>query len=266
MTKIIDCFIFYNELEILYYRLHLLGPLVDHFIIVESRFTFSGKPKSLYYDSYKNKFPYQEKIIHIILDTLPSMSPNINKKMVWKNEYYQRNAIDKGIQQLNLENNDVILVSDVDEIPNPTILQSIKNKDLIINALYSLNQDMYYYNLTCKINQSWTLPKIFDFNSYKNILKSTPQSCRNHQICRNLNNGGWHLSYFGNVEFIQNKLNNFSHQEYNNEKINNQHNIQNAIDNNKDLLQRNNIRIQKIELNDNTNLPPNFFEILNEFN
>jgi beta-1,4-mannosyl-glycoprotein beta-1,4-N-acetylglucosaminyltransferase len=260
MTKIIDCFIFYNELEILYYRLNLLGPLVDNFIIVESRFTFSGKNKLLYYDSYKDKFPYQDKIIHIIVDTLPYASN------AWGNEYYQRNAIDKGIQQINLENNDVVLVSDVDEIPNPTILQRIKNKDLIINTVYSLQQDMYYYNLTCKLNQSWSLPKIFDFDSYKNILNSTPQSCRNPQTCHNLNNGGWHLSYFGNVEFIQNKLNNFSHQEYNNENINNQHNIQNAIDNSTDLLQRNDISIQKIELKDNTNLPPNFFEILNEFN
>ena len=122
--KIIDCFIFYNELDLLYYRLSLLNDIVDYFIIVESTHTFTGIPKQLFYNENKEMYKeFNEKIIHIILEDFPFKVPNINifTNQPWQNEYYQRNSIKKGIDVIldKLNDNDIILSSDLDEIPDP---------------------------------------------------------------------------------------------------------------------------------------------------
>ena len=77
--KIIDCFIFYNEFDLLTYRLNLLNDVVDYFVLVESRHTFVGKEKSLFYNENKQLFEiFNHKIIHIIVDDFPHKYPNIN--------------------------------------------------------------------------------------------------------------------------------------------------------------------------------------------
>ena len=75
---IVDCFTFYNELEMLYYRLSLLNDYVDHFVLVESNQTFAGNTKRLFYNENKHLFEkYNHKIIHVTVD-LPFIYPNIN--------------------------------------------------------------------------------------------------------------------------------------------------------------------------------------------
>ena len=77
--KIIDCFIFYNELDLLMYRLNILNNVVDCFIIVESKYTFSGKEKNLLYEENKHLFEsFAHKIIHIVLCDFPYKYPNID--------------------------------------------------------------------------------------------------------------------------------------------------------------------------------------------
>ena len=256
--KIVDTFILYNELEMLYYRLSLLGPLVDYFVLVESNRTFSYNPKPLYYNDYKHLLPYTNKIIHVVLDDLP------HSNNCWANEYFQRNSIDSGIKQLELTDSDIIIVSDVDEIPNPIILKEIKNGTTVIEDVYRLLQDMYYYNLTCKLHTIWSLSKIMNYKSYHAIIHHEPQKCR-YVDSKEIPNGGWHLSYFGDVNFIQNKLKNFSHQEYNNDTFNNESHIKNVIEQSIDLFNRQGIQIIKINISDNTNLPPEFFQIMQQF-
>ena len=91
--KIIDCFIFYNELDLLEYRLNILNDVVDYFVIVESTHTFVGKEKVLFFNENKHLFEkFNEKIIHIIVDDFPYKYPNINihNNEQWKNEKFQR--------------------------------------------------------------------------------------------------------------------------------------------------------------------------------
>jgi len=213
---IIDSFIFFNELDLLNYRLSILNEYVNYFIIVESKFTFTGKPKPLYYYNNKNKFKkFNDKIIHIIIDKLPYIYPNINykKNEQWTNEYYQRCKISEGINKLSykLNDNDIILTSDIDEIPNPNILHQIKNNTLSYNnqTLNKLELDMYYYNLKYRVGDgsNWYGIKLFNFKTYKN-LKLTFQQIRIWEHTHNvpiIKKGGWHLSYFGDIEFIKKK-------------------------------------------------------------
>ena len=77
--KIIDCFIFYNELDMLTYRLNILNDVVDYFVLVESNHTFVGKEKPLFYNENKHLFEkFNHKIIHIIVNDFPHKYPNVN--------------------------------------------------------------------------------------------------------------------------------------------------------------------------------------------
>ena len=261
--KIIDCFIFYNELDLLNYRLNLLDDYVDYFILVEATHTFTGKEKGLFYNKNKELFKkFKDKIIHIIVDDFPHKYPDIDieKNQQWRNENYQRNCIKRGIDKLLLNDNDIITICDIDEIPNPEIFKEIKENKRKIEKISSLRMDMYYYNLNCKTNISdWISPKII---SYKEFIKLdiTIHDFRYKKTDNIIANGGWHLSYFGDLNFIKNKIQNLCEQEYNNDEI--LKNIEEKIKTNKDLFDRETkfpgYEIRYIDIEDNDNLPPEY--------
>lgn len=248
MIRIIDCFIFYNELDLLTYRLNLLNDKVDYFVIVEATHTFVGKEKKLFFNDNKHLFEkFNKKIIHIIVDDLPYEYPNINiyNNDVWKNEYFQRNAISRGINRINdLSETDLFILSDLDEIPDPRILDKIKQGDIIVD-IKILEMDFYYYNLNTKFKSKWGLSKIISYKKYKELNISC-NNIRNIE-CSKIENGGWHLSYFGDKYFIQNKIQNFSHQELNNSNFTDLSKIEERVQKSVDLYDRNFI-IEKLEL------------------
>jgi beta-1,4-mannosyl-glycoprotein beta-1,4-N-acetylglucosaminyltransferase len=272
--KIIDSFIFYNELDLLEYRLSILNEYVDFFILVESMYTFTGKPKKLYYHENMDRFnKFNHKIIYIKVTDFPYKEPNMNYKEnhQWKNEYHQRCQIALGIEKLipYLNNDDIIITSDVDEIPNPTILQNIKNDTIHYdkNNLNRLELDMYYYNLKFRLGDgaNWHGIKLFNFGTYKQI-KLTFQQMRVWEHTHHvpiIKNGGWHLSYFGDKEFIKNKIMAFSHQEYNNNHYLNDENLENALKNGINLI--GGLDLQFIPIHQNNNLPSDYTIYLSSF-
>ncbi len=261
--KIIDCFIFYNEIEMLKYRLSIIGDYIDYFILVESKKTFTNRDKILYYQEYKNDpiiKKYESKIIQISLNELKNEGKT--KDEIWENEYYQRNMIHKGIEYLNLNKEDIIIISDVDEIINPLWLVLIKNKKIYIEKLiYGFEMDFYYYNLNYLKKNKWYFVKFLNYETY--ILNgNSPQNIRMLQAQIYYKRGGWHLSYFGNEEYISNKIQNFSHQEYNKMDYIDKKNINERIKNGEDLFNRENEELIKISITDNNNLPPLYYEYL----
>ena len=134
--KIIDCFIFYNELDLLTYRFNVLNNIVDYFIIVESTHTFIGKEKKLFFNENSHLFEnFRNKIIHIVVDDFPYKFPNIDtsRSEQWVNESFQRDCISRGLNKLSLQNDDVITITDLDEIPDPCTLNKIKKGDIIVD-------------------------------------------------------------------------------------------------------------------------------------
>jgi len=266
-NKIIDCFIFYNELDLLTYRLNILNEIVDYFVLVESTLTFSGNPKELYYQENKHLFEkFNDKIIHIVVDEMPFKFPDINKNQQWENEEFQRNSIKLGISKLRLNNHDLIIIADIDEIPDPETLNLIKNRENII-TINPLEMDFYYYNLNTKMNDKWLHCKIVNYSKYKEIDNCS--YIRLNYWDNIIKNGGWHLSYFGNPEIISNKIKNFSHQEFNLNGFTDISLIQDRIKNGKDIFDRP-IIIEKINLKENKYLPPNYlnnfiFKFSNEY-
>lgn len=265
--KIIDSFIFYNEIDLLYYRLSILNEYVDYFILVESTHTFTGKPKKLYYEENKDRFDkFNHKIIYIKVTDFPYKYPNINYNAnnQWNNEYHQRCQIALGINKLmsNLNNEDIIITSDVDEIPNPDILQKIKKNILNfhINNLNKLEMDMYYYNLKFRVGNgsNWHGIKLLNYKTYIK-MGLTFQQMRLWEHTHDVpivKNGGWHLSYFGDKQFIKNKIRAFSHQEYNNDNYLNDDYLENALKNGINLV--GGLDLQFIPINENNNLPKDY--------
>jgi len=263
--KIIDCFTFYNEMDLLTYRLNILNDVVDYFVIVEATHTFIGKEKMLFFNENKHLFEkFHEKIIHIIVDDFPYKYPNINiyKSEQWVNENFQRDQIKRGLDKLDLNDEDIITITDLDEIPDPNTLLKIKNNEIKID-INTLRLDFYYYNLNSKIyNEVWNKTKIISFKKYKELSISC-NSIR-HIDCQYIDNGGWHLSYFGDSKFIKNKIEQFAHQEYNNDHYTNIEKIETRVKSFSDLYDRNG-NIVKTSINDNNYLPPEYEKYLTKF-
>lgn len=228
--RIFDCFTFFNEIDLLKIRLSLLNEVVDYFVIVEMNKTFTGINKNFNLEANKAFFDeYREKIIYLKIKDIPNFKGIDDVE--WEREYFQRNCIMRGI--VNCEPSDIIIISDVDEIPNPEVLKNIlKNKihwfgqnnirwiDRIRNIIYKmmlyaenkrisnildispvvLEQDVYYYSLNFKGKYKWYGSIIC---KYKNM--SLPQKFRNRRTYLPfIKNAGWHFSsFFGDKLFLE---------------------------------------------------------------
>lgn len=278
-TRVVDCFIFYNELDMLEYRLNLLYPYVDAFVLVESTRTHKGSLKSLYYQENKERYAkYTDKIIHVVIDDLysdPKIDFDLSKGEQWINEKHQRNAITMGIDRIQegkmcwkLKENDILFITDADEIVDIKYLEDIKHT-LSSKGLITIPMYFYYYNLKNKFLCNWYLAKAITYSFYQNISftnYSGMSKCRNLseevRAIRNCDSlekiAGWHLSYFGSEYFIENKLKEFGHQEYNSLEYTDPEKIKEKIKNGKDLFGRNfeNERLKQIEISENPYLPP----------
>lgn len=211
---IYDCFLFFNELELLELRLQTLNSVVDCFVLVESNTTFTGESKELYFknnmDNYKD---FLHKIIYISVLDSPCPTSIDNS---WNVEYFQRNAIYQGMSCAY--QNDKIIISDVDEIPHPDSI--IKYKDC--NNIVGFPMSLYYYYINCKQKQTWYGSVMAPFG-YIN----SPQQIRNMRsfcpiVAQDI---GWHFSFLGGAQRIYDKLNAFSPDANNKDKkvINKQH-------------------------------------------
>jgi beta-1,4-mannosyl-glycoprotein beta-1,4-N-acetylglucosaminyltransferase len=255
MKKLIDCFTFYNELEMLELRLTEIYDVVDKFLIIEADKTFKGDNKRFIFEENKWRFTkFLDKIIHIKI-IIPDYLDN-----AWDREKFQRNSFMNTLYSLNLGNDDLVVITDVDEIPNPSVLSYIKSYNT--KGLYKLEMDMYFANLYNKYTANkWYHPKIVDWETLKS---RTPEECRLNFNCQWWENAGWHFSYFGGTDMIVNKLDSFSHQEYNKPEYKNKETIKERVEKGLDILS--DYQYTKINPEDNTNLPKNWRMLYNPSN
>jgi len=198
---IIDCFPFFNELDLLQIRLNELYNVVDHFVLVEANKTQSLNNKPFYFEENKKIFePFLDKIIHIKLSECPS-----NDRGLWTMENFQRNSVMLGLNQLNISPDDKIMISDMDEIPRAeAILNSINNPDFKNLPAYTLDIDFYVYFMNLKaVNKIWNGTAIFHpglLNEYSIQNIKDGKSTYPKYV-----NGGWHFSWLGGYKSIRQK-------------------------------------------------------------
>ena len=229
--KIYDCFMFFDEEMLLDLRLNILNKYVDKFVITEATYMHSGKSKKLTFDI--NKFSkFKDKIIYNVVDKQPSTLELINKedsnetkgsKLInnsLKRENYQR---EMGNVTLNMaEDEDLILINDIDEIPNLDKINFYNiNKKLIIfkQKIFCYKFNLQYENLiwhgskACRKKNFispqwlrnvrhrkypfWRFDIVFSNKKYNNI----------HYV----ENGGWHFTNIKSPEDLEKKFLNFLH-------------------------------------------------------
>lgn len=211
MPKIVDCFTFNNEEMMLRFRIEELRDVVDVFVVVEATKTHSGQEKPLYLDEV---LPFRGvRIERVLVEDMPD-GPD-----AWAREKHQRRCISRGLEKLGLSDDDIVTVCDADEIPDPNLLQSLKQNGL--KGVRSLVQQAYCYNICCRImcedyKGIWTHAKVADYASVKAIgdidaIRFYPSD--------GLAGGGWHFSSFGDASFLQNKVRSYAHQEFNNPDV-----------------------------------------------
>ena len=246
---IFDCFQYFNEDHIADLRFNILNEFVDKFIIVESTVNHQGKEKKLHFDINKYK-SLKKKIIYIVVDDTPKEIIKSHKGGESLVEQHQRNSILKGLKKC--DDNDLIILSDVDEIPD---LNKLKIFDKNNYAVFSQKMFMYKLNLLNMSEDNWHGSKI----CLKKNLKS-PQWLRNLKFKKYpfwridkpknlqiIENGGWHFSYLQKAENISKKIKSFSHGEFNKDHIINEENIRTKIEKGEDIFEREH-KIKKIEM------------------
>jgi beta-1,4-mannosyl-glycoprotein beta-1,4-N-acetylglucosaminyltransferase len=249
--KVVDAFMFYNEIEMLKYRLTVMGPYVDRFVICECPVSFAGKPKPLYFQENKHLFePWLDKITHLVWkgfrDTVETLDDS------WFNENNQRNHLLEGIR--DLKPNDIVIISDVDEIINPEILEKIDDV-LGFQPIIKVSMDLYYYNIEHKGTATWDFARVARYNF---VRDTRPHFCRNsNHTDPIIADAGWHLSYFGDEKFVIKKTKNFAHIEASTLLDESDvAKVTDIISRGVDIYARSELRFLFIPKEDNKNLPP----------
>ena len=229
-----DCFQFFNELDILLLRMKVMNDVVDKFVISESTVTFSGMPKPLYFQENREMFDeFKDKIIHQVVDDSP-MGEGTDAFM---RDSHQKCAVARGLKDAKPE--DVIIFSDVDEIPNPEAVRRVlENFD--DSKIYALAQRNFYCYLDMEEKSGNLLSVTGEFDGftgrerkwlgtkickYSMLEKYTTEQLRDkeqkHLMVR-VPEGGWHFSYMGGsknesvAQRVKYKIKSAAHQEYNN--------------------------------------------------
>lgn len=229
--KIFDCFMYFDEEIVLDLRLNALNDYVDHFVIVESRFNHKGDKRDLKFNIEKFQ-KFKNKIIYLVYDQEPKKIEKIcekdseamkSKKYIFNAAYRengQRNFIQTGLNKA--KNNDLILISDVDEIPN------LVNLDLntISEKIIFFQQDMFYYKFNLTIPRfKWTGTKACKFKYFikpqwlRNIKDrkypfyrlDTLLSETKYINVKIIDDGGWHFSNIKTAKEIEHKLRSYLH-------------------------------------------------------
>jgi beta-1,4-mannosyl-glycoprotein beta-1,4-N-acetylglucosaminyltransferase len=227
---IYDIFSFNNELDMLELRLNILNSHVDKFVLVEADKTFSGVDKPLYYNNNKKRFEkFHDKIIHykVLKSPVSYGDPNCDQEILrmalssdnvtrdhicWLIEFYQKESIKKAL--INLEDDDICIVSDVDEIWNYELNYElgIYGKDKILKPKIN---NCYIEYLNLKTNENWTKFTGPIITKYKNIKNECLNHLRTLRKMQNYyiyhENGGWHFNALGGAD---KKIEDFKHPIY----------------------------------------------------
>jgi beta-1,4-mannosyl-glycoprotein beta-1,4-N-acetylglucosaminyltransferase len=251
---LIDSFLFFNETELVELRIKYLNKIVDYFVIVEADITHQGKKKDWNFPKIleRNLKEFSSKIQYHQLNIDPE---KIKKEESWiiddikgddahRVDNFQRNYIKTACKKFS--NEDILIISDIDEIPSKQKLEFIKSCDFKKIAPIALEQHLFHIDCNFLRLESW-----------RGSIATTMQICNAyspHRLRRSRNrishfsDSGWSLSSFGGPNKIKEKFEAFAHKEYNNDKFKSVDHIVNCQKTGADLFHRN-VQTKKIEKN-----------------
>ena len=256
--NIFDCFMYNNEELVLDLRLNLLSKHVKKFVLIESAYDHQGNKKKNFFN-IENFKKFKNQITYLLVDNFPDKLAGS-----WERENYQRNYIFNGIKDVN--ENDFIIISDVDEIPN---LNKLNNLESFKYTAFKQMNLCYKLNLINNTYPEWFGSKICKKKYLKSPQWLRDQKVKNYSLLKFykikwniIDNGGWHFSCLMSPEGIQNKIKSFAHDEYNKTNFIDLNKIKHSIAKGEDLFNRNQ-KYCKIELNNS--FPKYIFNNLNKY-
>jgi len=206
-----DAFLFNDELHLLEVRLRLLTGTVDHVLVVEGTRTFSGLPKPLHYASSSFDTSWFPGTVHALTVELPE-----DAGRAWDRENAQRAAMG-GYLAEHADDEDLLLIGDVDELPRPEVLRCLA-RTLREPARLRMVDALYYANWHQPV--PWTLGPVatrldgFDHPSVRGTL-GVRLGDDDRFVEEYVPDAGWHLSFLGGPDAVVAKLAAYSHQELN---------------------------------------------------
>ncbi len=269
--KVYDCFMFLNELDTLEIRLNTHDSFVDYFVICEAAVTHSGKSRKPIFEEHMNEERFKKflpRIKYILLPSIPDNFDNLplieeltekdkmhNKVVGWFNstdyvnkanlghcrEWYQRDSMNQEL--VGCKDNDIIMMSELDEIYNPVTIKEIFNRSNP-DTIYCIRQNSYYYYINLLKEKHWVGGRVASYKKFSEFRTSEFRHYRDVIV----SNGGWHFSYQGSIEQIKQKLLSYCH--YVEEDSPVIENLQDHIINFNDPFDRNG-KLERVEV-DNT--------------
>ena len=246
--KIFDVFLFGYELDLLEIRLNLLDPYVDYFVFSESKWALSGMEKGLYYSDNKERFKkFEHKIIYNeIPDPTENQLEEISKKYniaghpTYQRDVYQKDSI-RGVLEKHCSDDDIIIWSDLDEVPNPDVLEDLESFYSSDNV-YNFAQDNYqaalnWFETSGTIHSQtldfdndsekprWIGTKMFSFSMLKKYTLTQMRQTLSKENNMRIYPGGWHWSTVGSrtegtmEDRVLMKIKTSAHRELDNTKI-----------------------------------------------
>lgn len=219
--EIVDIVLFNNELHLLDLRVNIIGDIVDKIIVKEATHTFQGDLKECLASTYSHPKVFVETV------EFPE------GLTTWQKEHHQR-AIPLDLKKYGIDNDAVILTSDLDEIPDPKALLWLK-ENFDPQQIYAFEQKMYQYYLNVRnLSEYWIGTKACSVNTYNRINAEILRS--NPPVQTVLVDAGWHWTFLGGKDIIEHKIKSYSHEEHDNEETLSQ--IKIRMDNNEDIFNR----------------------------
>ena len=263
---LIDSFLFFNETELTELRIKYLNKIVDYFVVIEADITHQGQKKAWNFPKIleNNLKEFSKKIQYHQLNIDPEkikneeswIIDNVKGDDAWRIENFQRNYIKNACQKFSDE--DILIISDVDEIPSKSKLEFIKTSDFKKVAPIAFEQ--YLFHIDCNF---------LKLESWRGSIVTTMQICNAyspHKLRRLRNkishftDSGWSFSSFGGPKKIKEKLESIAHKEFNNDKFKNLDHIINCQKTGADLFHRK-VKAKKI---DKTFFPEDLLKLMEE--
>ena len=263
--KIYDVIPFFDEVPLLELRFELLNPYVDYFVVSESPWTFSGREKPLYFKQFRDRYKkFESKICYHVFE---DNDPNWNQ---WQRSFaHKGSALENVIS--SLEEDDIIISSDADEIPDLNKIDFQRILDT--NHLFLCEQMFFYYYFNTMMIMKgipeiwrgtrilpWRLLRRTSLTEIRGLDNSFLIHCTSEVEC--VPRAGWHWSYLGGEQAIKYKLFALEHQELFIPEI--LDNIRKNLDELKDPFFREGYTLKPIEMSLET-YPKYLIEHLDEY-